>query len=806
MNALLHDVRYATRMITKEPGFTAIALLTLALGIGANTAIFSVVNAVLLRPLPYAESDRLLWLTERAEQIPSRWVSYPNFLDWQSRNRSFESMATIRGWQMTMTGNGDAQSIAARMVSADYFRVMRGEPLIGRDFSADEDKYGAAGVTILSHPFWQSQFGGDPEIVGKSITLNSKPFTVVGVMQSGFQHQGPSQLWVLTGQHAEPGSGWFSRDVRIGGSVVARLLPGVTIEQARADMKSIEQALIREYPMQNDGNEIRVVTLQESVVGDTRQSLLLLFGAVAAVLLIACANVANLLLARAATRQKEFAVRAALGASRWRLTRLLLIESVLLAMAGGALGLLLSSWGVDLLIKFAPDNIPRLAGATIGWRVFAFSLVLSVLTGIVFGLAPAWQSSKTDLHRMLKEGGRTSSDARGGRLRSVFVVAEVALSMVLLVGAGLLIRSLAHLWAADPGFNAQNVLTMRLFPREAYPGRTKLIQFHTALLERVAALPGVEAASVMNDDLPGFEPGWQNDINPEVNGEYLKIKPGELINVDWSIISADYFETMRIPIKSGRKFTTQEVERGANVVIVDEQLARRFWPAGDALGKHIKYDPTGPQEIVGIAGDVKNYGTEALGRIKIYTPFGHSPQPRSTLAVRCSGANLMSVAAAIKSEVKSINPDVPITEIATLEDQLASHIAPRRFNTWLLGLFASVALLLAAVGIYGVMSYAVTQRTREFGIRMALGAQRRDVMNLTFAQTMRLVFAGLGLGLVASMLLTKSLKSFLFGISATDPLTLVFIGALLTAVALLACWLPARRAARVDPMIALRCE
>ena len=804
MTNFAQDCRYAMRMLTKEPSFIAIALLTLALGIGANTAIFSVVNAVLLRPLPYPDADRLSWLTEHHDQIPTRWVSYANFLDWRARNKSFESMSTIRGWQMTMTGAAEAQSLNARMVTADYFRVMGVHPLVGRDFSSDEDKYGSPSVTVLSYAFWQSQFGSDPDIAGKKITLNDQPFTVIGVMPPEFEHQGPPQLWVLIEQYAVPGSAWFTRrDDRIAGFVVARLLPEVTIEQARSDMKSIEQELIATYPMQNAGNSIRIVSLQESIVGDTRQSLLLLFAAVGLVLLIACANVANLLLARAATRQKEFAVRAALGASRGLLVRLLLIESVLLAVGGGALGLLLASWAADLLIKVAPDDLPRLAGLAIGWRVFAFTVSLSVITGLVFGLAPAWQSARIDLSQMLKEGGRASSDSRSARLRSIFVVSEIALSMVLLVGAGLLIKSLAHLMASDSGFDARNVVTMQILPREAYPSRPKLVQFHTELLERVSSLPGVEAACVMNDDLPGFEPGWQNDINPEVNNEYLKIKPGELINVDWGIVSADYFATMRIPIKQGRPFTAQEVERGANVVVVDEQLARQFWPEGDALGKHIKYDPTGPQEIVGIAGDVRTYGNIGLGRIKIYTPFGHSPLPRSVLAVRTSDVDPLSLVGSIKAQVQLINADVPVSDISTLESRLARHIAPRRFSTWLLGLFAAIALLLAAVGIYGVMSYSVAQRTRELGIRLALGAQRRDVIELTLAQSLRIVAAGLALGLVASLLLTRSLKSLLYGVSANDPITIVVIALLLSAVAMLACWVPARRAASVDPMIAI---
>ena len=805
MQTLLRDLRYGARMLLKKPSFTFIALITLALGIGANTAIFSVVNAVLLRPLPYPESDRLIWLTERHEDIPTRWISYPNFLDWRARSQSIESMATIRGWQMILTSGGEAQSVNTRMVTADYFRVMRARPLLGRDFSSEEDKFGAPRVTVLSYPFWQTQFGGDPEIVGQTITLDNRPATVIGVAPQEFQHQGPPALWVLTEQYAQPESGWFNRDHRIVGPVIARLKPGVTIKQARDEMKSIEEQLISEYPMTNGGNTIQIVTLQENIVGDTRQSLLLLFAAVGVVLMIACANVANLLLARAASRQKEFAIRGALGASRLRVLRQLLIESVLLSVVGGGLGLLLANWGVDLLIGFAPQDLPRMAGVTIGWPVLVFTLALSVLTGIVFGLAPAWQSTKTDLYETLKEGARNVSDARNGWLRNAFVIAEVALAMVLLVGAGLLIKSLARLFASAPGFNPQNVVTMELLPREAYPSRPLLMQFHTQMLERLAALPGVEAACVANEP-PGLEPSWQNDINPEVNGQYLKINPGELINVDWGIVTADYFKTMSIPIKQGREFTPQEVAKGAPVMLVDEQLARRFWPMGDALGKHIKYDSATPVEIIGIAGDVRNYAHEAPGRIKIYTPFGRSPLPRSTLAVRGAGVDPLSLIAAIKSEVKAVNPNVPIYEVATLESLLARHIAPRRFNTWLLGLFAAVALLLAGIGLYGVLAYSVSQRTHEMGIRMALGAQASDVLKLVVKQGMALALVGMTIGLLTSLALTRLMTSFLFGVSATDPLTLTMIMLLLMMVALLACWIPAHRATKVDPALALRHE
>ena len=803
---LWRDLQYGLRLLTRQPAFTSIALLTLTLGIGANTAIFSLINSVLLRPLPYPDADRLVWLTERADRIPTRWISYPNFLDWRERNQSFESIALIRGWQVTLTADGEAQSINARLVSADYFRVMGTRPMLGRDFNSNEDTFGAPRVVALSHAFWQSQYGGDPEIVGKPITLDNQSFSVIGIMPQEFQHHGPPSLWIPTEQVAEPGSGWFRREDRVAGFVIGRLKPQVTLEQARADMKSIEQQLISEYPTQNAGNTIQLVTLQESIVGDSRQLLLLLFAAVVVVLLIACANVANLLLARAATRRKEFAIRVAMGASRSRVLRQLLMESVLLAVVGGALSLLLAGWCLDLLVRFAPQNLPRMTGVTIGWRVLGFTLGLSVLTGIVFGIAPALQSTKIDLHETLKESGRTTTDARSGRLRNAFAVAEVALAMVLLVGSGLLIKSLVRLVASDPGFNSHSVLTMQVLPRQAYKSRPQLKQFYSQMLERITALPGVEAASVLNGDLPGLEPGWQNDINPEVDGEYLKIKPGELINVDWGIVSADYFKTMGIPVKQGRSFTPQEAAFGARVVLVDEQLARRFWPKGDAVGKHIKYDGPDPHEIIGVVGDVRSYGSEALGRIKIYTPFERWPLPRATLAVRTAGVDPTSLIQSIKGEVQTINPSVPIDEIATLDDRLAQSIAPRRFIAALLGVFAGVALVLAAIGIYGVMSYSVTERTHEIGVRRALGAQDSDVLVAVMRRGLMLTLIGTFIGVGASLVLSRVLANLLFSVSALDPVTFAGVALLLAIVALLACYVPARRATKVDPMVALRYE
>ena len=801
---LWRDIRYGVRLLAGQPGFASIAVLTLALGIGANTAIFSFVYAVLMQPLPYAEADRLVWITEKHEQIASRWVSYPNFLDWRERNQSFESLALFRGWLMTLTGSGEAQSLNARMVSEDYFRAMGVAPMIGRVFDDEQDRFGAPRVTVLSHAYWQSQFGGDPEILGKSLTLDNESITVIGVIPPEFKHHGPPPLWVSTAQYAEPGSGWFRREDRVAGYVIGRLKPDVTIEQARADMKSIEQQLISEYPMQNGGNAIHLVTLKESIVGSSRQSLLLLFAAVGAVLLIACANVANLLLARATTRKKEFAIRAAIGASRWTLVRQLLVESVVIGLVAGGLSLLMSKWCVSLLIRFAPETFPRMTGATLGWQVLLFAFGLSVLTGVIFGLAPAWQSTKTDLNEALKEGSR-ATDARGGQMRSAFVVAEVALAIVLLVSAGLLIKSLAKLLQSDPGFNSANVIAMQLLPRQAYPTRPKLGQFYSQLLDQVGALPGVEAACLTNDDLPGIEPGWQNDINPEVNGEYL-IKPGELINVDWAIVTPDYFKTMHIPIKQGRVFTRQESVRGAKVLLVDEQLARQFWPAGDAVGKHIKYDGPVPHEIIGVVGDVRNYGSESPARIKMYTPFERWPLPRSVLAVRAAGVDVTSLIPAIKGAVQTINPNVPIDEIATLEERLSPNVAPRRFTTWLLGLFAGVALLLAAIGIYGVMSYSVAERTHEIGVRRALGAPDRTVMTMILRSAMTLTLIGIATGLAASIALTRVVSNLLFGVGAFDPLTFSGVAVLLIVVALAACYQPARRATKVDPLVALRRE
>jgi predicted permease len=796
VETLIQDVRYGFRMLRKNPVFTAGAVLTLALGIGANTAMFSVINAVLLRPLPYHEPERLVWMTESGDEVANRWLSFPNFVDWRERNNVFESMSTIRGWSLTMTGVDQPMNLNARMIAADYFKVMGVVPLIGRSFTTSDDQPGANPVTILSYGFWQTQFAGDPEIVGKSITLDDRAYTVIGVMPQNFYHQGPPPIWLLIGPQ-----NWNQRDVRVAGSVIARLKPGATIEQARSEMNAISQQLAREHPVANAGaNRVNVLSLQENVTGNVRPALLVLFGAVGLVLLIACANVANLLLARASTRRKEFAVRAALGATRTRVVRQLLVESLTLALVGGAVGLVLASWSSTLLSRMAQEAIPRLEGLQLSYQVLGFSLLVSILSGIVFGLAPAWRFSKAEPQEILKDSSSTTSERHGKRLRGALVIAEVAISVALLIGAGLLIKSMLRLYGSSAGFDPNNVLTMDLkVSRNRYRGKGELARLLQQLLERVETQPGVEAAT-LSVSLPGLG-DWTNDIFPEGQAP---LTPGELINVDWAIVSADYFKTMRIPILKGRTFTREEDSEGKPVLLIDENLARQFWPNEDAVGKHIKYDSPIWHEVIGVVKEVKSYGSEAKPLIKIYTPIGRAAPQNTVLSVRTTGTQLQNLITAITREIHSIDKDLPITQAAMFDEILSREVSPKRFNAGLLSIFAALALVLAATGVYGVTSYTVAERTHEVGIRMALGARERDVLRLFIGQGMKLVLSGVVAGLIAAFALTRVMTSLLFGVSATDALTFATVSVGLTALALLACYLPARRATKVDPMIALR--
>jgi putative ABC transport system permease protein len=795
---MIQDLIYGVRWLRKNPGFTLLSVLMLAVGIGVNTAMFSVVNAVLLTPLPYPEADRIVWMNESGPEIKNRMVSYPNFVDWRARNQVFESMSTFRGWSANITGTDKPESINSRMVTSEYFKVMRATPILGRDFTAEDDKPGATPVTVISYGTWQQRYGGDPNIVGKNILLDDKPYTIIGVMPESFVHHGPPPLWVLMGP-----MDWKGRDVRIGGNVVARLKPGVTIEQARSDMNRIAQDLLREHPIANSGGEtINVRSLQDSITGNVSTALKILFGAVALVLLIACANVANLLLARGAARRKEFAVRAALGASRFRLFSQMLIESLMLAIVAGAFGVMLATWTISILSRVAHETVPRMAGLQLDGRVLGFSFLVSLLTGLIFGVMPALRSSKTELQETLKDSSTTTTDMHGKRLRGMLVVAEVALSVTLLMGAGLLVKSMFALLQTDYNFNPDGVLTMDLkVSRGRYQKEGELSRLLHQVLENVKTVPGVKSAT-LTTTLPGLR-DWQTDI--AVEG--YKRAPGEvLINVDWSIVSADYFQTMNVPILEGRTFTRDEDEQGKPVVLVDETLARRFWPNQSALGKHIAYDSPAKHEIIGVVKQVGIYGSEAKPLIKIYTPFGRSAQRTSTLSIRSSTSDPESLTAAVVRAVHEIDKDLPVEEVITLENVLAREASSRRFNAMLFSVFAALALVLAATGVYGVLSYSVSQRTHEVGIRMALGAGRRDVLRLFMGQGMRLVLFGLIIGLGGALALTRLMSSLLFGVSTTDKTTFAVVALVLTIVGVLACYLPARRATRVDPLIALRYE
>jgi len=796
---MVQDLIYALRWLRKNPGFTLLAVLMLAVGIGVNTAMFSVINAVLLQPLPFSEADRIVWMNESGPEIKNRQLSYPNFVDWRARNQVFEAMSLFRGWSVNLTGTDKPENLDARIVTADYFKVMRATPVLGRDFTPEDDQPGAAAVTIISYGFWQQRFAGDPNIAGKQILLEDQPHTIIGVAPPDFTHHGPPPLWVLMGP-----LNWKHRDVRDAGNVIARLKPGVTIDQARAEMNRISQQLRQEHPVANAGADtVNVVSLQESITGRVTTALKILFVAVALVLLIACANVANLLLARAATRRKEFAVRAALGASRFRIVRQMLVESLVLAFAGGVLGLVLALWTMALLSRVAHETVPRMSGLAINGKILAVNLAVSLLTGILFGVLPALRSSRTDLQETLKDSSSTTMDTTGKKLRGTLVVAEVALSVALLVGAGLLVKSLVRLFQSDNGFDPNGVLTMELkVSRNRGRDTAELNRLLHQVLQGVQAQAGVDKAA-LSAALPGLDNGWQNDIAVEGEG---KRKLGELINVDWSIVSADYFQTMKIPLLRGRTFTRDEDEQGKPVVLVDENLARRFWPNEEALGKHIKYDSATPHEIIGIVPAVKTYGSEATPLIRIYTPMGRAPQRNATLSIRANNVDAKTLTAAVMRTVHEIDKDLPITEVATLDDILARESSTRRFNAGLFSVFAALALALAVTGVYGVLSYSVSQRTHEVGIRMALGAGRRDVLRLFMQQGMRLVLLGLVIGLVGAFALTRLMSSLLFGVSATDKLTFVVVALGLTIVGVCACYLPARRATKVDPLVALRYE
>ena len=803
---LWQDLHYGLRMLAKNPGFTAVAVIALALGIGANSAIFSVVNTVLLRPLPYKNPEHLVmvWEENSKQGYPQDTPAAANYVDWRDQNHVFEAMAAITEISFNLTGVGDPERIDGQRVSASLFPLLGVEPQLGRAFRPEEDKPSANQVVVMSYGLWQRRFGADPGIIGKPISLNGKSFTVVGVMPSTFQFPTRNdQLWVPIAFDAKEAGNRGAHYLE----VIARIKPRTTLEQAQAEMTTIAARLEQQYPATNTSIGAVVTPLHEHVVGKIKPALLVLLGAVAFVLLIACANVANLLLARAAVRQKEIALRLALGASRARLIRQFLTESVLLASLGGCVGLLLSLAGLNVLKGFIPPNISQAQAIRIDAKVLIFTLLVSLVTGLIFGIAPALQASHFNLNDTLKESGRDSgAGSRGNRIRGLLVISEVAVSFILLIGAGLLINSFAHLRNVDPGFRADNVLTMRIvLPEVRYPDRTRRAPFYDELIRRVETLPGVTSAAVVTD-VPLTSSG--NSVGVSIEGR-ADPAPDRVPILITRMISSDYFKTMAIPLLKGRELNETDKAESRPVAVISETTARLFWPGEDPLGKQLKVGTPSTNDnkwltVVGMVKDVRQYELGIEPKPQMYLPHAQNEffEPRA-LVVRAN-VDPLSLAATVRRTVWEIDKNQPVSDISSMEQVVSESVARQRFSMLLLGVFAGLALVLAAVGIYGVMSYAVAQRTHEIGIRMALGAQRRDVLKLTVGQGLRLVSVGVLIGLAAAFILTRVMASLLFGVSPTDSTTFITISLVLISVAALASYIPALRATKVDPMFALR--
>jgi predicted permease len=812
MGTFLKDIQYAVRMLAKNPGFAVIAILTLALGIGANAAIFSVVNGVVLNPLPYPQPNRLVSLYRKAFKFDQASVPYLSFLDWQKGNRTYEAMAGYRGDDYNLTGMGDAERVPIGQVSADFFPVLGENPIAGRFFRADEDRPGASPVVVLGEGFWKRKFGGAPDVLGRTLMLNGTGYTVIGIVRDNFKIFTEGAVYVPIGQWNDPT--FRDRAIGMGMDVVARLRPGVTLAQARADMDSVAHEQAIEFPDSNAGMGITAVPLLDDLVGKRKPILFILLGAVGFVLLIACVNVANLLLARSTGRARELAIRLALGATRSRIIRQLLTESVLVALAGGALGLLLAAWGTNVMLKFLPAALPRMDEIGVDGRVLAFTLVTSLLAGILFGLAPALKISRSDVQSSLKEGGRSVVRTQN-RAQGVLVVVEIAMALVLLVGAGLMIRSVAQLWRVNPGFDPHNAVefSIALAP-DKITDPAKIRATYRQLLDGLQTTPGVEAVSLFAGSLP--LKGGDTDFPFWREGQPKPATRNEMSLALWYAVSPDYLRTMKIPLLRGRFLTDQDNEKAAPVMVIDEAFAKESFGDRDPIGHHLNIDMLDVSpEIVGVVGHVKHWGLDESNKpmhSEMYVPFMQINDKFLPLIVNGAGVVVRTkgapaaVLGAIREEVSKLDSRQVIYDTMTMDEIVARSVRAQRFSMILLGAFAALALLLAAIGIYGVISYLVGQRVNEIGVRMALGAQQKDILRLVVGDGARLALIGAGAGILLALGVTRLMANQLYGVSTTDPLTFAGVAALLVAVALFACYIPARRAMRVDPMVALRHE
>ncbi|HET6975484.1 MAG TPA: ABC transporter permease [Pyrinomonadaceae bacterium] len=810
MNTLLTDIRFGLRMLFKSPTLTIVALVALTLGIGANTAIFSVVNAVLLRTFPYTDAERLVlvWEKRQGGRTDQNVINLGNFTDWKEQNQVFSDMAAFFDRSLNLTSDGEPEEVPGEYATTNLFSVLGTNPVLGRTFVNEDGADGQPRVAVISHGLWQRRFGGDRQIVGRQIILNEQATTIVGVMPAGFgwhiqkgtQASKPADIWLP----------WqITNDMRRRrgrfASAVARLKSGVPMDQAQREMDTIGVRLAQQYPEFNTAWGVNVVPLRTQMTGEIRRPLLILLGAVGFVLLIACANVANLLLARASSRRKEIAVRAGLGANRWRIARQLLTESVLLSLIGGALGVLVAWWGTKALVALSPPALIDLNRVGVSLPVLGFTLGLSLITGIVFGLVPALDATRFNLHNSLKEGGKNVGGSSGSnRVRSLFVVTQVALALVLLVGAGLLVKSLKRLQAVDTGFNADNLLTVRVsLPMGKYDTEQKRIAFFKQASEQMKAIPGVEAVGAINT--PPFT-GLYAGTSVDVDGQ--KLPAGQELKTGVCVTDANYFNAMQIPLKLGRLYTAQEATEMRHVVVVNESFVQKNLggqnPLGHRLTIYMKEDNV-PNEIIGVVADHKHLGLDVPVEPVVYWPHPELVYPGMTMMLRTRG-DVSAVAPAARGVIHSLDPQQPIGEVATMESLLSTSVARARFSASLLTVFSFLALVMAAVGIYGVMSFSVLQRTHEIGVRMALGAQRFDVLKLMVRKGIALGAAGVVVGLVASFVLTRLIATLLFDVTATDTATFVIVSAGLFLVTLFACYVPARRATKVDPLKALRYE